>query len=113
MVRGAGNVFFDISNTNFIISNTQGVAENGFQDAVQFFPNPGSGIIQLSLSGDCRGEIVWQLYDLRGRMVKSGSVFKNAEGGVYEMDLTGMPAGIYSWVASNTEGRKVEKLVLQ
>jgi hypothetical protein len=29
------------------------------------------------------------------------------------MDLTGMPAGIYSWVASNTEGRKVEKLVLQ
>ncbi|MBK9638206.1 MAG: T9SS type A sorting domain-containing protein [Bacteroidetes bacterium] len=112
MVRGAGNVFFDISNANFTITNTQSLTENSLSDVVRFYPNPSAGLFNLSISGEYRGDVLVTIADMTGKIVDVKSMSKNGNGLVTLLDLSSLPKGIYTGTISTSEGVKTEKLVI-
>ena len=112
MVRGAGNVFFDISNANFTITNTQSLTENTLSDVVRFYPNPSAGLFNLSIAGEYRGDVLVTIADMTGKMVDVKSMNKNGDGMVTILDLSSLPKGVYTGTISTSEGLKTEKLVI-
>ncbi|MBK7681993.1 MAG: T9SS type A sorting domain-containing protein [Bacteroidetes bacterium] len=112
MVRGAGNVFFDISNANFTITSTQSLTENSLSDVVRFYPNPSAGLFNLSIAGEYRGDVLVTIADMTGKIVDVKSMYKNGSGMVTLLDLSSLPKGIYTGTISTSEGVKTEKLVI-
>lgn len=112
MVRGSGNVFFDISNANFTITNTQSLNENTLTDNVRFYPNPSNGLFNMSIAGDFRGEVLVSIADMSGRIVEQRSLNKSNIGLVEVMDLSSLPKGVYTGTISTSEGSKTQKIVI-
>jgi hypothetical protein len=113
MVRGAGNVFFDISNTNFTITASQGLGEAQHNESVSVFPNPSNGQFQLSMAGDYRGEVEVVLLDLSGRRISSERIMKQQAGLVTSLDFTQLSAGAYLLQTRTENGVKTEKINIQ
>jgi hypothetical protein len=112
MVRGAGNVFFDISNTNFTITNTQSLNENTLSDNVRFYPNPSQGLFNMSIAGDYHGDVLVTIADMSGRIVEQRSMNKSNSGLVEVIDLSALPKGVYTGTIITSEGTKTSKLVI-
>lgn len=112
MVRGSGNVFFDISNANFTITNTQSLNENTLMDNVRLYPNPSNGQLNVSIAGEYRGDMLITIADLQGKTVAVKSFNKNSDGLVEELNLSTLPGGVYTSTISSTEGVKTEKLII-
>ena len=112
MVRGAGNVFFDISNVNFTISNPQSVAEQLETETMHVYPNPAANDFNISLAGKFRGDICVSIVDVSGKEVFKKSIFKNADGLVVTINSNELATGVYFLQLLSDAGRKVEKLVV-
>ena len=112
MVRGAGNVFFDISNANFTITFIQSLNENSLSDVVRIYPNPSAGLFNFSLAGEYRGDVLVTIADMTGKIVEMKSMNKNGSGMVTMLDLSSLPKGVYTGTISTSEGVKTEKLVI-
>ncbi|MBK7965433.1 MAG: T9SS type A sorting domain-containing protein [Bacteroidetes bacterium] len=112
MVRGAGNVFFDISNVNFTITNTQALNENTLTDNVRFYPNPSNGLFNMSIAGDFRGDVLVSIADMSGRIVEQRSLNKGNSGLIELIDLSALPKGVYTGTISTSDGLKTQKLVI-
>lgn len=95
MVRGAGNVFFDISNVNFTIATSQGLNNVLASESVQVYPNPATSVLNISLAGTLRGLITAQLTDAQGRIVRRQEFTKDAAGHIQPIPLEGLAAGNY------------------
>lgn len=112
MVKSRGNVFFDISNTNFTISTQAGLQEGFESESLQMFPNPSGGEVNLSMAGTYRGQVRFRLFDLSGREVWSQQVTKSGDGLLVQASLDQLAEGLYTLSAESTSGRIVRKLVL-
>lgn len=110
MVRGAGNVFFDISNTNFSITSTQGLANTLSSESVQVYPNPATGVLNLSLAGSLRGIVTADLMDAQGRVIQHVEFAKEAAGHVEQISLDGLAAGNYLLNVMTDAGSVVRKV---
>lgn len=110
MVRGAGNVFFDISNVNFTITASQGLGNVLTSESVQVFPNPASGVVNLSLAGELRGQVTADLMDAQGRVVRHVEFVKEASGHIEQISLDGLSAGNYLLNVNTDAGRVTRKV---
>lgn len=114
MVRAVGNIFFDISDQNFTITNVlaaQPAAAAATGAAV--FPNPGTGAATLALANAQRGPVALQLLDAVGRLVWSAQAVKNADAWQYPLDWGPLAAGVYSLRVALPAGPLVLKVVRQ
>ncbi len=75
-------------------------------DGVTLAPNPTDGIVHITVEGILIDAAV---YDLRGRKVKECK----GTGSTMELDLKGLPSGIYAVVVHTPQGRTVRKLALR
>ncbi len=112
MVKGAANVFFDISNTNFNITNPQSVSETFASEIIRLYPNPASGEVSLSLSGNYRGCMMVNVYDVSGKRVFQEQLIKNADGMVHPVDVSGFSSGLYQVQVISDMGSSYSKLVI-
>jgi len=112
MVRGAGNAFFDISNTNFVISTPQSVSENSLQDVVRFYPNPSLGNLNVSMAGNYRGALNFTLTDVLGRVVFNKSLQKSGDGLIETINIEMLQAGVYTALVATNHGQKAEKIII-
>lgn len=112
MVKSRGNVFFDISNTNFTISTQAGLQEGFVSESLQLFPNPSAGDVNLSMAGSFRGQVRFRLFDFSGREVWLQQAFKNSDGLWLQASLDRIAAGLYTLSAETDTGRIVRKLVV-
>ena len=79
---------------------------------VQVYPNPGDGLVQVSTRGGYVGQgMRWEVYDQGGRRVwqrETGS----SEEMIGEIDLRGMPAGLYALRVQLEDGKVITRRIL-
>lgn len=112
MVKPTNNVFFDISNKNFIISAPQGVSENVMvSQQVNVSPNPASDFVNINWLGDYKGTYDVQLFDVQGRLVQSVTGQKTDEELKITMNIETLSSGIYNCVIQTNQGKLIEKII--
>jgi predicted outer membrane repeat protein len=87
-VKGAGNVFFDISNTNFTLNDPSNVKEIAWQSAVKLYPIPSDDV--LHVSNDYKKKLTMSVINALGQSVYVGEVVKRAT-----IQVNYWPTGVY------------------
>lgn len=91
-------------------TNTNGTTELADNNLLSVFPNPTSGILSISLPERKSMETI-QLMDFSGRNVRQLELSGNAQ--QYDLDLSGLPRGIYG-IQVGSEGQVFcKKVVLE
>ena len=112
MVKPTNNVFFDISNKNFIISAPQGVSENVMiSQQINVSPNPASDFVNINWLGDYKGAYDVQLFDVQGRLVQSITGQKSDEELKITLNIETLSSGIYNCVIQTNQGKLIEKII--
>jgi hypothetical protein len=76
--------------------------------SIRLYPNPATDVLRIEGSQG-EGPIPFEVFDARGRCVRSGTLFSD----VHVIDLSGMPEGLYVLRAS-TQGRELnERFVIE
>jgi hypothetical protein len=91
--------------------STIGINENTEALALTVYPNPSTGLFQVSYNGE-NGPAAIQVMDVTGRVVYSwyGQVSIN---GVHTIDLSGMTSGNYTALFSVNGARSAQRLVVK
>ena len=91
--------------------STIGINENTEALAMTVYPNPSTGLFQVSYNGE-NGPAAIQVMDVTGRLVYSwyGQVSAN---GVHTIDLSGMSSGNYTALFSVNGARSAQRLVVK
>ncbi len=113
MVKGAGNVFFDISNANFIITNQQSLNEMLSGESVNLYPNPAEDELSLSMAGNYRGEVTAMIYTVDGRLVSSLRLEKTGAGLVQPIAVDGLASGMYQLRVQTDAGAVSRKFTVK
>ncbi|MFM2155735.1 MAG: hypothetical protein RL516_484 [Bacteroidota bacterium] len=112
MVKPTNNIFFDISNKNFIISAPQGVSENVMiSQQVNVSPNPASDFVNINWLGDYKGAYDVQLFDVQGRLVQSVTGQRSDEELKITLSIETLSSGIYNCVIQTNQGKLIEKII--
>ncbi|MFM7016205.1 MAG: reprolysin-like metallopeptidase [Bacteroidota bacterium] len=114
MVKPTNNIFFDISNKNFIISAPQGFVENVMvSQQVSVSPNPASSNFLLSWLGDYQGIYDLQIVDMQGRMIESIKGEKKSEEMSVSISIADLSKGVYSFIIQTPQGKIIQRLIKQ
>jgi hypothetical protein len=73
-VKGAGNIFFDLSNQDFSITGAVGIKETHLKESVTIFPNPATN--ELNIKSAASDKIKLLLYNAIGQKIWSGDLEK-------------------------------------
>ena len=112
MVKPTNNIFFDISNKNFIISAPQGMSENLMSSqVVSVSPNPASDLVNINWLGDYNGDYQLRLSDLQGRTVISLKGSKTSEVINIGLDISTLSAGVYNCLIQTEQGKLIERII--
>ena len=87
LVRATGNVFFDISNTDFTIVPPP--------PGLNVFPNPSADPFTVLLVNEQRGTVQLRVHDALGRLVRELSVPKTTDALLYSLDMSTESPGLY------------------
>ena len=114
-VKGANNVFFDISNVNFTINynsslppaQTTGVQQTAktVSEVVSVFPVPASDV--LNITKETEGRLSVAIYNTIGQAVWTGSFQKETK-----VDVKGWAKGIYYLHFTSENGERFSKPVV-
>jgi hypothetical protein len=77
---------------NKSITGIKDISGSSSDIIIDLYPNPASELINIRLQGDSKGEIILELYDFQGRMVKAGPLQASE---VTSVNLHDLSQGIY------------------
>ncbi|MBX7107544.1 MAG: T9SS type A sorting domain-containing protein [Chitinophagales bacterium] len=113
MVQSAGNVFFDISDQNFVIDASTGIAQAvASQPGFTVYPNPSNGILHVTLQVAEAGTLL-RLKNVVGTTVMEQQVENAAGQQEVSLDLSKQPDGVYFVELVNDKGSVMRKVVKQ
>lgn len=114
MVQSVGNVFFDISNHNFTITNNVGISDvPDISSMVNVYPNPVNNELTVVTNGLNNEPITVQVTDLLGRILFDETEINVTGEKKISIDLGREPGGIYLVEVSTRQGSAIEKVVKQ
>jgi hypothetical protein len=109
-INGYGNNLF-IDNIN--ISNAVGLTNGFSQIGLEVWPNPANGLFHVSVSELPMGDAQFQVYDLAGRDIWKTVVQGSGNAWQGQIDLRGLPRGVYYLKVQADTFRGVRKLVVE
>lgn len=112
MVKGAGNIFFDV-NDNFFTITSEVMSVNEFTaDSFSIVPNPNNGNFTLQFGSDISGKVKADIYDIRGRLISSYDLDTNS-GLTKTISMDRPQTGIYILQVSNGNQKVAKKLIVK
>lgn len=114
MVQSAGNVFFDISDNNFMITVATGTSSIGnISPQVHVYPNPANDLLHIVVNGLSNESVSIALHDVIGR-----KLFEKTESNAigeksFDLDLTSRADGIYTVEIKTDHGNFTTRVVKQ
>jgi hypothetical protein len=111
MIRGSGNIFYDLNDAKIVVEGTVGTDDFSFEDFT-VYPNPSNGIFNLKFTPDSVENIEVSLYDLRGRLINQ-TIYDEASTGVFnrQLDYSYIDTGMYLLVVKNGDKKATKKLI--
>jgi hypothetical protein len=114
MVQSVGNVFYDISDNDFNITDNVGIGGPGGLDAeVDVFPNPVNGTLNVAIDGLTTAQAVISIQDVIGRVVAEKIITDTHMPQQFTFDMNSMIPGIYMVGITCDDGSIVKKIVKQ
>lgn len=117
-VESVGNIFFDISNQNFMIAVNIGIQQYT-GTAVEFkleqnFPNPFNPVTMINFGIPKKSAVTLVIYDVTGKIVSTliNNEIKTEGNYGYEFDAANLPSGIYFYKLSAGEFVESKKMIL-
>lgn len=118
-VEAMGNIFFDISNTNFTITTFTSVSENQNGSPVVFaleqnYPNPFNPSTFISYSIPEKSAVTLRIFDVTGRLISKllNNEVKTEGNYKIEFDASDLPSGIYIYKIDAGKYSDAKKMVL-
>ena len=111
-IECANNIFFDINNFNFTISNTTGINEISSNNVLGLYvaPNPFNETISIN-AGNIGDDATISITDVLGKVIKSETV-----SGTYlrkEYDLSAYGSGVYFVILKTKNNQSVARIIKQ
>lgn len=109
MIEAADNIFFDVSDGNFLINDTGLGVEALFNtNDITLFPNPASDVLAVNIEVNKTNHATITIIDAVGKTVLLSNNELNEGGNRVSLDIAGLKAGIY-FVRMNIGGQQVTK----
>jgi hypothetical protein len=111
-IECANNVFFDINDFNFSISNivSSDALEKGDNPVLQISPNPAGASVQIAVEQTQYTEqIALYMTDLSGKVLKT-ELF-SGQSHILNWDLKNYPEGVYLLQVVSEKGKTVKKFI--
>lgn len=111
MIKGSGNIFFDLNDARITVEGTIGVDDFEFENFT-VYPNPSNGTFNLKFTPASADKIEVSLYDLRGRMINQ-SIYDDASTTIFsrELNYSDIDSGMYFLVVKNGDKKATKKLI--
>ncbi len=95
-----------------IINNTAAVHENMF-NSFTLYPNPSDGLFHLELESDNNSNLQVELYDTRGRLLRSSQINSNGTSVNTNLDYSAINTGIYLLKVTKGNQIGVQQLIIK
>lgn len=117
-VKAVGNVFFDISNTNFTMSTATGIGNNSSEILTfrlsQNFPNPFNPSTIINFTIPNMSSVTLKVYDMRGNLVSSliNGELRTEGNYSFEFDGSTLASGMYFYKIEAGSFSETKKMIL-
>jgi hypothetical protein len=109
-INGYGNSTF-IDNINMIKNETLSVSENPLKNAVQIYPNPTQGLVNIALSTDYDNQYMLKVNNVIGQVVWESSSTDFNSNASESIDISKFNSGIYFVTVQVGDAKIVKKLI--
>jgi hypothetical protein len=93
--------------------NITAVREMARRYALELFPNPAAGEVQLRIGTELAGNVRIELFDATGRFLREQTVSLTAGEQTHSLSLAGLKAGMYFVALNNGAARLTKRLVVE
>jgi len=109
--RNTSNYADDMWIDDINVGDFAGIQESSLLSSMNLYPNPTSGQFSLQLDMPVAGNFNVRVYDMLGRTLETISE-QNSLGGVYNLDLSANPNGMYFVELITNQGTATRKVLL-
>lgn len=112
MVQGSDNIFLDINNSFFTITEEVMASEDFTAESFSIVPNPNNGQFTLHFGSNITGNVTAVIYDIRGRLISTYNL--DTDNGMSKTISMEKPqTGIYILQVSNGNQKVAKKLIVE